>query len=143
MVNVIIEGEDWMVGFDEVFEEISDHSILEFDGVSRYPASRIETNSGSGYRIELHLEGFVASNPRVKIENGFVVVTGTKTEYAQRDNHNYLQRGISARGFRRSFQLDRGARVIGTDLNLGVLQIDIVQEDPSRMEPAKTWAHTG
>ena len=60
MVNVIIEGEDWMVGFDEVFEEISDHSILEFDGVSRYPASRIETNSGSGYRIELHLEGFVS-----------------------------------------------------------------------------------
>lgn len=143
MVTVIIEGEDWMVGFDEVFEEISDHSVLEFDGVGRYPASRIETNSGSGYRIELDLEGFAKANPHVNIEDGFVVVRGNKTEYAERQNENYLQRGISARGFRRSFQLGQGARVIGTDLNQGILQIDIEQEIPSRMEPVIPWVRTG
>lgn len=143
MVSIIIEGEDWMVGFDEIFEEVPEHSVLEFDGVSRYPASRIETNSANRFQIELLLEGFSASVPKVIVENGFVIVTGTKTEYANRQNENYLQQGISARGFRRSFQLGKGAHVIGTDLNRETLRIEIEQEDPSQVEPALSWARTG
>lgn len=91
----------------------------------------------------MDLEGFAESTPRVKVIDGFVVVTGTKTEYAREENQNYLQRGISARGFRRSFQLGRDCRVTGSNLHLGILQIDIALAIPSKMEPIADWVRAG
>jgi molecular chaperone IbpA len=143
LISMIVEGEDWLVGFDEIFESMPTDSVLEFAGFIKYPASRLVAKDGSGYQIQMDLEGFAESTPRVKVIGGFVVVTGTKTEYAREENQNYLQRGISARGFRRSFQLGRDCRVTGSNLHLGILQIDIALAIPSKMEPIADWVRAG
>lgn len=144
LVSLIVEGEDWMVGFDPVFEDMCEESVLEFDGMSGYPASRIIAHRQDGFEVQLSLKGFDQVVPRVKIDDGFLVVTGTKTEYAQQHNENYLQRGISARGFRRSFQLGRIHHVVGTGLHHGILRIEIDQVDPSSIRPeSATWERVG
>ncbi|MEN9542387.1 MAG: hypothetical protein RL239_40, partial [Actinomycetota bacterium] len=30
LVSILMEGEDWLVGFDRVFEEMPDGSMIEF-----------------------------------------------------------------------------------------------------------------
>lgn len=142
-ISMIVEGEDWLVGFDEIFEEMSSDSVLEFAGYLDNPASRLIADDGSGYLIQLILNSFAESTPRVKVADDFLVVTATKTEYGNIGNGNYLQRGISARGFRRSFQLGRDARVVGSNLHQGILQIEIQQAVPSAMEPAANWVRAG
>lgn len=147
LVSLIVEGEDWLVGFDPIFEDMCEESILEFDGMSGYPASRIIAHRQDGFEIQLSLKGFDQIVPRVKVDDGFLVVTGTKTEYAQHHNQNYLQRGISARGFRRSFQLGREKHVVGTGLHHGILRIEIEQVEPSSIQPVvnpvQGWERVG
>jgi molecular chaperone IbpA len=143
LVSLIVEGEDWMVGFDPLFEQMSEESILDFDGMSGYPASRIIAHRQDGFEVHLSLRGFEQVEPRVKVDDGFLVVTGTKTEYAQQQNQNYLNQGISARGFRRSFQLGREMHVVGTGLHHGILRIEVEQVQSSSVDPAQTWERVG
>lgn len=142
-VSLLMEGEDWLVGFDEIFDEMPEGALLDIDGFRDYPASRIVTINPFFYRLELPLDGFSGQTPTIEIKDGFLVVSGTKTEYADRENRNYLQRGISARGFRRSYQLRTGDRVLGTNLHQGILQIDIEQAVPSAMESVSNWVRAG
>ncbi len=143
LVSLIVEGEDWLVGFDPLFEQMCEESILDFDGMSGYPASRIIAHRQDGFEVQLSLRGFDQIQPRVKVDDGFLVVTGTKTEYAQHHNENYLQQGISARGFRRSFQLGRDMHVVGTGSHHGILRIEVEQAAPSTLEPASSWERVG
>ncbi len=41
LVSILMEGEDWLVGFDEVFDDMSNDSLIEFEGFNNYPAARI------------------------------------------------------------------------------------------------------
>ena len=143
LVSLIVEGEDWMVGFDQVFEVMDGGSVIEFDGLSSFPISRIVAHDSHGYEIQIDLGGFIGATPRVKMIGDFLVVTGTKTEYAERENQNYLQKGISARGFRRSFQLGRSTRVADSNLHQGILQIEVEQADPLAVEPVSNWVRAG
>ncbi len=79
---MIVEGEDWLVGFDQVFEVMEDESLLQFDGLSNYPVSQIATHNSHGLQIQNDIGGFSETTPRVKMYGDFLVVTGYKTEYA-------------------------------------------------------------
>lgn len=143
LVSMIVEGEDWLVGFDQAFEVMEEESLLQFDGLSNYPVSQIVTHNSHGFQIQIDLGGFSATTPRVKMVGDFLVVTGDKTEYAEKQNQNYLQKGISARGFRRSFQLGRGSRVVDSNLHQGILQIEVEQADSLAVEPVTNWVRAG
>ena len=143
LVSILMEGEDWLVGFDRVFEEMPNGSIIEFNGFNNYPAARIFASSPNHYSIELDLDGFSQQNPMVTIENGFLVITASKNENASQDQWNYLQRGISARGFRRSYQLGKGDRVCGTNLQHGILQVEIDRTDSSAVVSESSWVRAG
>ena len=91
LVSILMEGEDWLVGFDEVFDDMSNDSLIEFEGFNNYPAARIRAYDKSRYSIELDLDGFAQQKPKVSIENGFLVITASKNEYALKENKNYLQ----------------------------------------------------
>ena len=143
LVSILMEGEDWLVGFDRVFEEMPDGSIIEFAGFNNYPAARIYASNSNHYSIELDLDGFSQQNPTVTIENGFLVITASKNESATQDQWNYLQRGISARGFRRSYQLGKGDRVLGTNLQQGILQVEIERMDSAAVTSESSWVRAG
>ncbi len=143
LISMIVEGEDWLVGFDEVFEVMEDESLLHFDGLSNYPVSQIATRNSHGFQIQIDLGGFREATPRVKMVGDFLVVTGDKTEYAEKENQNYLQKGISARGFRRSFQLGRGTRIVDSNLHQGILQIEVERADSLAVEPVRNWVRAG
>ena len=138
-----MEGEDWLVGFDKVFEDMPDGSLIEFEGFNNYPAARIHAYNPSRFSIELDLDGFARQNPQIQIENGFLVVTASQNENASQDQKNYLQRGISARGFRRSYQLGKNDRVRDTNLQQGILQVEIDRMDSTAVASVSSWVRAG
>ena len=138
-----MEGEDWLVGFDKVFEDMPDGSLIEFEGFNNYPAARIHAYNPSRFSIELDLDGFARNKPQIQIENGFLVVTASQNENASQDQKNYLQRGISARGFRRSYQLGKNDRVLGTNLQQGILQVEIDRMDSTAVASESSWVRAG
>lgn len=143
LVSILMEGEDWLVGFDQVFEEMPNGSLIEFEGFNNYPAARIRTSSPNRFSIELDLDGFAQQKPQVAMENGFLVVTASQNEDASQDQKNYLQRGISARGFRRSYQLGKNDRVLDTNLQQGILQVEIDRMDSTAVASASSWVRAG
>lgn len=143
LVSILMEGEDWQVGFDEIFDDMSDGSLIEFEGFNNYPAARIVAHNDHHYSLELNLDGFANQVPRVKAEDGLLVVTASKNDYAANENKNYLQRGISARGFRRSYQLGKGDRVLGTNLQQGILRVEIDRMDSTAVASESSWVRAG
>ena len=68
--------------------------------------------------------GFAASELDVVIEGSVLIVSGKAEE---RDEGEYLFRGIAGRQFRRQFALADGMEVIRASLERGLLSIDLAQ----------------
>ncbi|MBV9754451.1 MAG: Hsp20 family protein, partial [Hyphomicrobiales bacterium] len=55
----------------------------------------------------------------------------------EREEKNYLHRGIAARSFQRQFDLADFVKVNGADLKDGLLVISLKREIPEQMKPRK------
>lgn len=142
-VSMIVEGEDWLVGFDDVFSDMPDETTADFSAINNYPISRLIVHSSSYFQIQLELGAFGEIHPRVCLEHRTITVTGNKTEYAERENNNYLQKGISARGFRRSYEVGGNAKIIDTNQSIGILRIDINQSGELESNSLSKLAQAG
>ena len=81
-------------------------------------------------RITLAVAGFAADELSVTLEENQLVIQGR-----QRDEQDriYLHRGIAARQFQRAFVLADGMEVLGARLDNGLLAIDLVRPEPTRL----------
>jgi molecular chaperone IbpA len=53
------------------------------------------------------------------------------------EKRTFIHRGLAERGFERRFQLADHVRVVGAQLDLGVLAIELVREIPEAMKPRR------
>jgi molecular chaperone IbpA len=120
------------VGFDRVFD-LLDNSA-HWTGDETYPPCDIERTDEDHYRISLAVAGFTADEITITAEQDTLRVEGRK---ANRGEHKYLHQGISARPFRRVFNLADHVQVKGASLDKGLLQIELVREVPEAMKPRK------
>jgi len=114
------------VGFDRVFgllDSLSDGSA------QTYPPYNIERTGEDAYRITLAVAGFGDSDLTVESKENILTVKGTKAETEKNDGE-YLYRGIGARAFERRFQLAEHVEVKGANLENGLLQVDLVRQVP-------------
>ena len=121
-------------------------SLLGFDGIEQlldrlgksagdgYPPFNIERVASAGkpetIRILLAVAGFTPDQLEVEIEDNQLVVKGRQVDERER---TYIHRGIAARQFQRCFVLADGMEVVGADLRNGLLSIDLVRPEPSRI----------
>ena len=120
------------VGFDRLFDLID--NSLRLAGEDNYPPYNIERTGEDEYRISLALAGFMPEEITVTAEQNMLTVEGRKTEKA---DHEYLYQGISARQFRRQFNLADHVEVKGGSFENGLLQINLVRELPEAMKPRR------
>src|SRR6266446_4341786 len=107
------------VGFDRLFNLIDDS--LRFAGEDNYPPYNIERTGEDVYRISLALAGFMPEEITITAEQNVLTVEGRKAEKGDRQ---YLYQGISARPFRRVFNLADYVQVKGASFENGLLKID-------------------
>ena len=120
------------VGFDRLFNLIDD--LLRLTGEDNYPPYNIERTGEDEYRISLALAGFMPEEITLTAEQNMLTVEGHK---AEKGDHQYLYQGISARSFRRQFNLADYVEVKGASFENGLLQVTLVRELPEGMKPRR------
>ena len=80
------------------------------------------------------MAGFSPDEITVRAEQDVLSIEGRKTEA---DNKDYLYQGISARYFKRTFNLADYVRVDGATFENGLLQIRLAREIPEAMKPRR------
>ena len=127
------------VGFDRLFDLI-DESARWAGEENHYPPYNIERTGEDHYQISLALAGFTPEEVSITAEQNVLTVEGRKPE---KDEHQYLYQGISARPFRRVFNLADYVEVKDASFEGGLLRIDLVREVPEAMKPRRIAINTG
>lgn len=122
------------VGFDRLFDLLGNNSR---DSATSYPPYNIELSSENEYRISMAVAGFSPDELDITSEQSALKIVGKKAELASTDEKRFLHRGIAARNFEHRFQLADHVRVVGANLENGLLHINLVREIPEAMRPQK------
>jgi molecular chaperone IbpA len=126
------------VGFDRLFNLLDESA--RWTGEDNYPPYNIERTGEDHYWILLALAGFTPDEVTITAEQNVLTVEGHKSE---KTDHQYLYRGISARPFRRVFNLADYVEVKGATFEGGLLKIDLVREVPEAMKPRQIAINAG
>jgi molecular chaperone IbpA len=118
------------VGFDHLGSLLDTLGTL--DDVPSYPPYNIELVGENEYRISMAVAGFGADDLNIEAKENTLTIRGEKTE---KEDANFLHRGIAARSFERRFQLADHVVVKGAGLENGLLHVDLVRELPETMKP--------
>ena len=127
------------VGFDRLFDMLADDSF-RVASEQNYPPYNIERTGEDSYEITLALAGFAPEEITVRVEHNVLTVEGRK---AEKNDRHYLYQGISARAFRRQFNLADYVEATGATFENGLLQIHLVREIPEAMKPRRIEIKTG
>src|ERR1700751_1963224 len=119
------------IGFDRLFDLAE---TAQRAGEDNYPPYNIERLGDDRYQISLALAGFAPEEITLTAEQNVLTVEGAKKEKEERD---YLYRGISARAFKREFSLADYVQVRGASFDNGLLKIELVREIPEAMKPRR------
>ena len=73
-------------------------------------------------RISLAVAGFLRDELSVSVEDTQLTIRGRQLD---NPNREFLHRGIAARQFQRSFLLADGIKILGAELDIGLLLINL------------------
>jgi molecular chaperone IbpA len=119
------------IGFDRLFDLLDETQRGSEDN---YPPYNIERLGEDRYQISLALAGFSPDEMTVTAEQSVLTVEGRKGD---KDQHEYLYQGISARPFKRQFNLADHVQVKGANFENGLLRIELFREIPEAMKPRR------
>jgi molecular chaperone IbpA len=116
------------IGFDRLFDLLDETQHRTEDN---YPPYNIERLGEDRYQISLALAGFSTDEIAVTAEQNVLTVEGRKSD---KDQHEYLYQGISARPFKRQFNLADYVQVKSATFENGLLRVELVREIPEAMK---------
>lgn len=120
-----------LLGF-ETIEKSLERVAKSGDGYPPYNIERVRFADGKIImRITLAVAGFSADDLEITTEESQLIIRGGRSE-PEDPTREFLHRGIAARQFQRAFVLADGMRVIGADLENGLLFIDLERPEPER-----------
>src|ERR1700752_5295433 len=119
------------IGFDRLFDLLDETQQRTEDN---YPPYNIERLGEDRYQISLALAGFGPDEIAVTAEQHVLTVEGRKGDKDQRE---YLYQGISARPFKRQFNLADYVQVKTAAFDHGLPVIELVREIPEAMKPRR------
>jgi molecular chaperone IbpA len=119
------------IGFDRLFDLVETAQRV---GEDNYPPYNIERLGEDRYQISLAIAGFAPDEVSVTAEQNVVTVEGHNADTAK---HEYLYRGISARPFKRQFNLADYVQVSSAAFENGMLKIELFREVPEAMKPRR------
>ena len=123
---------DTFLGFDQLFNTLTETNVTDARGVGYPPYNVIRKDDGH-FLIEIAVAGFSKDDIDLTLEKGVLTVTGKKAGHA--DTREYTHRGISKRGFERSFTIADTIKVIGADIVDGLLVIILENDIPEEDKP--------
>jgi len=122
------------VGFDRLFD-LLDNSVR-----SDWPPYNIEKKGEGQYRITMAIAGFAPNEIELVQHGSTLLVSGQKGE---QQGAEMLHRGIPSATFKQSFNLADHVKVVGANLEHGLLTIDLLLEVPEQLKPRRIEIGSG
>lgn len=123
------------VGFDHVNRLFELANRID-DAAAAYPPYNIEKHGEDAYRITMAVAGFRQDELDVTVKENSLIITGKAAEQPKADEQvTVLHRGIARRAFERRFELADTVKVVGAELNDGLLHIALKREVPEAKKP--------
>ncbi len=122
------------VGFDRM-QRLVDAASRFDEAAYAYPPYNIEAHGEDAYRITMTVAGFAEKDLDVTVTENTLVISGRKRD--EDKGVSYLHRGIAGRAFERRFELADHIKVVGANLENGLLHVDMVRELPEEKKPRK------
>ena len=119
------------IGFDRLFHLLDETQRAVEDN---YPPYNIERLGDDRYQISLALAGFAPDELAITAEQNVLTVEGRKSD---KETREYLYQGISARPFKRQFNLADHVQVTNASFDNGLLRIELMREIPEAMKPRR------
>ena len=108
------------VGFDSMFDRLFG-DIQRTETASGFPPYNIRKDEEEKYTIEMAVAGFSQDDLEVELKESVLTIRSK----SEKEDKEYLHRGIARRAFSRSFTLSDDVVVKGADLINGMLTIDL------------------
>ena len=121
------------IGFDSIFEDI--HRLATVAGKDNYPPYNVIKIDDDHFAIELALAGIDKEALDIQVDQNQLTISTEKVE--SDEELEYLHKGISQRGFSRSFTLADHVIVQGADMVNGILKISLERQLPEELKPRK------
>lgn len=119
------------VGFDRLAQMLGEAN--EFEAPS-YPPYNIERLNEDEYRVSMAVAGFDRNDLELEVKENTLRISGNQ-ESVDDGGKEYLHRGIAARNFERQFQLAEHMKVVGAEMENGLLHVSLKREIPEAMKP--------
>lgn len=125
--NALAQLNRALVGFDRLFTE---HAQVN----QTYPPYNIVKKDEDNYEIEIAVAGFTLNEIDVEVDKNQLIIKGVKE---QREDVEYLHRGLAYRSFEKSLTLGEYMQVGNASINDGVLRIALTRIVPDALKPRK------
>lgn len=120
-----------LVGFDKIEKLLND--IERTTKVETYPPYNTRKIDSENYLVEIAVAGFQKDEIDIKVEDGKLIVTGTKKETDEKVE--YIHKGIATRNFKRIFTLLEYFEVTSAEMQNGLLLIKLFNNIPESKKP--------
>jgi molecular chaperone IbpA len=127
------------IGFDRVFNLLDNAQRLH--AIDNWPPYDIVKTGEDDYRITMAVAGFAEGELDVTQERNVLVVKGGRA--ADKQEGEYLHRGIGSQSFERRFELADHVKVETAKLANGLLSIALRREIPEAMKPRQIVIGSG
>ena len=123
----------YSIGFDRMFDRLFDENVV----TTNYPPYNIVKTSDEKYAIEIAIAGFSKDDIEIETKENTLVIKTSDKEEEDKNDVEYLHKGISARAFKRSFSLADDVVVKGATFKNGLLIVDLERIIPEEKKPRK------
>ena len=127
------------VGFDRLFDLLDQSS--QIDSMTNWPPYNIEKVGEDQYVITMAIAGFSPDELEITQKENQLVVAGQR--HGSEEGKQYLHRGIATRAFRQTFNLADHVKVVGANLENGLLTIELKREVPEALKPRRIEIASG
>ena len=122
------------LGFDHVFATLDNAAHLLTSTATSFPPVNIVKTGDYTYSVELAVAGYKQDEIEITSEKNSLKITGKKTE---KDEREYLAKGIAGRSFSRQFVLSDTVVVRDADLADRILSVHLENVIPEEQKPRK------
>lgn len=124
------------LGFERLFNDIE--KMMVDSNISKtvtFPPHNILKLDDNRYIVELAVAGFSKNEIDITVEDGNLIIKGTKAE--KEEKAEYLYKGIGTRSFTKTLRIADTVEVKGAEFADGVLKIGLENIVPDHKKPRK------
>ena len=121
------------LGFENFIRDVE--KILDSETkISNFPPHNIIKSLDNRYYIEIAVAGFTKNEIDIQVQEGNLTIKGEKND---KDESNYLHRGIGTRSFTKVITIADTIEVKGAEIKDGILRVGLENIIPEHKKPRK------